>query len=115
MPFSMQGTAEGSGDIQALRRVIENLARQHRIDLTDRAVIGRIVDDDTTIIDTTGIDPQLFEEFSSMLRLLFRLEFSSSEDLGVSGLSRLWERHREILRRFGSTSRTQPAVPAVAC
>jgi hypothetical protein len=35
-----------------------------------------------------------------MMILLYRLEASSSEDLGVEGLRRLWRQHGEILARF---------------
>lgn len=112
-PFTMHRTAEGSEDLQALRRLIDDLARQHRIDLTDPAVIARIMEGDATIGGAPAIDPQRFEDLSSMLRLLFRLEGSSSEDLGFSGLCRLWERHREVLRRFGG-GRTQPSAPVGA-
>jgi len=90
--------------------VIEDIALQHQINLTDRSLNQRIIDGDTTVMDTTGIDPQLFEDISSMLRLLLRLEYSSSEDLGYSGLCRLWERHREILRRFCATGQMLPAI-----
>jgi len=46
-----------------------------------------------------------------MLILLFRLETSSSEDLGVDGLRRLWRQHSEILGRFGAreTGNANPA------
>lgn len=109
MPFSTPRTGEEPEDLQALRRVIEDLARQHRIDLANPEVIARL-----TAGDAANIEPQRFAELSSMLRLLFRLQGSSSEDLGVSGLCRLWERHQEILRRFGSGGRTNPSAPAVS-
>jgi hypothetical protein len=35
-----------------------------------------------------------------MLTLLFRLESSSSEDIGIAGLHTLWRQHSEILERF---------------
>lgn len=40
------------------------------------------------------------QQLSTMLTLLFRLEASSSEDLGNTGLRRLWRQHRELLARF---------------
>lgn len=114
MPFSTPRTGEEPEDLQALRRVIEDLARQHRIDLSNPEVIARLTAGDATVCDAATIEPQRFAELSSMLRLLFRLQGSSSEDLGVSGLCRLWERHQEILRRFGSGGRTNPSAPAVS-
>lgn len=114
MPLSAISVSDKSEDLQALRRLIEEVARQYRIDLLDRSVIARIMDGDKAIVQATGIEPELYEDLSSMLRLLVRIECSSSEDLGVSGMCRLWERHREFLRRFGPGTRAFRLLP-VAC
>ena len=44
-------------------------------------------------------DRQKAQELSAMLTLLLRLEASSSEDLGIAGLHRLWHEHGKILAR----------------
>ena len=98
-----------------MRRLIEDIAHQYRVDLSDASVIARIVDCDYSVCQTTGIDPLLFQDYSDMLRLLIRLEGSSSEDLGVSGMSRLWERHREILKRFDIRSQSRGKLPDAVC
>lgn len=92
-----------SEDILALRRLIEDIAKLYSIDLTDKAVIRRILDGDLSHIQTNaGLSSgaSLCEELPAMLRLLFRLEASSSEDLGISGLRQLWSQHRDTLARF---------------
>ena len=114
MRFSIPWAPNSSTDLIALRRLIEDIAHQYRIDLSDRAVIARIMDCDYSVSQMTGIDPLLYQDYSDMLRLLVRLEGSSSEDLGVSGISRLWERQREILKRFDIRNRSPANVPAAA-
>ena len=83
-------------DIQALRRVIAHLAGRCAIDLTDRAVLRRVLDGDFGNDQATR---QQVQELSAMLTLLFRLEACSSEDLGIDGLLGLWREHGRILAR----------------
>jgi hypothetical protein len=87
-------------DMQALRRLIARLAPQCGVELSDRASIRRFLDADSVASRSESIDPQLCQELRAMMVLLFRLEASSSEDLGVEGLHRLWCQHGEILARF---------------
>lgn len=77
--------------------------------------MARIVDCDYAFCQSNGIDHRLYLDLSNMLRLLFRLEGSSSEDLGIYGLCRLWERHREILKRFNIGSQSLGNLPAAVC
>ena len=86
-------------DIQALRRVIAHLAGRCAIDLTDRAVLRRVLDGDFGNDQATTGDRQQVQELSAMLTLLFRLEACSSEDLGIDGLLGLWREHGRILAR----------------
>ena len=86
-------------DIQALRRVIAQLARRCGIDLGDRAVLRRVLDGDFGNDQATPGDRQQVQELSAMLTLLFRLEACSSEDLGIDGLLGLWREHGRILAR----------------
>lgn len=115
MPFSNQQTCANSEELQALRHLIEDLARQYRIDLSDRTVLGGIMDGDPAAVRASGISSQQLEELSAMLRLLFRLEHSSSEDMGFPGLCRLWEVLHGILRRFRGENSGLSATSASTC
>lgn len=86
-------------DIQALRRVIAQLADHCAIDLSDRAVLRRVLDGDFCAAAAAPNDRRQIQELSAMLTLLFRLEASSSEDLGIAGLLGLWREHGRILAR----------------
>jgi hypothetical protein len=86
--------------MQALRRLIAQLAPQCGVDLGNRASLRRFLDTDSAASRSESIDPQICQELRAMLILLYRLEASSSEDLGVEGLRRLWRQHGEILSRF---------------
>ena len=87
-------------DIQALRRLIAQLAPHCSLDLSNRLSVRRFLDTDQMAGRSESIDPQICQELRAMLILLYRLEASSSEDLGVEGLRRLWRQHGEILARF---------------
>ena len=86
-------------DIQALRRVIAQLAGRCGIDLGDRAVLRRVLDGDFGNDQAAPDNRQQVQELSAMLTLLFRLEACSSEDLGIAGLLGLWREHGRILAR----------------
>lgn len=84
----------------ALRSLITQLARQCGLDLTDKAAVRHFLDSDLTLDRGPLPYAQVSQELRAMLILLFRLEASSSEDLGFEGLRRLWLQHSEILARF---------------
>ena len=87
-------------DMQALRRLIAQFAPQCGVDLGNRASIRHFLDSDQANSRSESINPQICQELRAMMILLYRLEASSSEDLGVEGLRRLWRQHSEILARF---------------
>jgi hypothetical protein len=87
-------------DMLALHRLIAQLAPQCGVDLGNRASIRHFLDADSATSRSESIDPQICQELRAMMILLYRLEASSSEDLGVEGLRRLWRQHGEILARF---------------
>jgi len=97
---SLLDQPHGSEDIQALRRIIAQLADHCGINLTDRATLRRILDGDFSDGRAPLGDRQSMPDLSAMLTLLFRLEASSSEDLGITGLRRLWREHARMLARF---------------
>ena len=87
-------------DMQALRRLIAQLAPQCGVDLGNRSAVRHFLDADSASLRGESIDPQICQELRAMMILLYRLEASSSEDLGVEGLHRLWRQHSEFLARF---------------
>ena len=91
---------QNAEDIQALRRAIAQLADRCRVDLAQRATLRRVLDGDFSANQATLGDRQDMRDLSAMLTLLFRLEASTSEDLGVTGLSHLWRQHGRMLARF---------------
>ena len=100
MSLSVLGSSHASEDILALRRVIAHQAERYGLDLTDRAAIRRFLDGDFSDGQPPARNYSAYQELSAMLVLLLRLEASSSEDLGIDGLRRLWHQHSEILARF---------------
>ena len=97
---SLLDQPHGSDDIQALRRIIAQLAERCSVDLTDRATLRRLLDGDFSDDPTPPDGHQDRRDLSAMLTLLLRLEASSSEDLGITGLRRLWHEHARMLARF---------------
>lgn len=87
-------------EMQALRRLIAQLAPQCGVDLGNRSSVRQFLDADSASTRSESIDPQICQELRAMMILLYRLEASSSEDLGVEGLHRLWRQHGEIMARF---------------
>lgn len=90
-------------ELLTLRRLIAEQASHCQLDLNNRIAIRHFLDNEQPSV--AG------QELRAMLILLFRLETSSSEDLGVDGLRRLWRQHSEILGRFGAreTGNANPA------
>ena len=97
---SLLDPLHSSEDIQALRRIIAQLAERCSVDLTDRETLRRLLDGDFSDGPTPLGGHQDRRDLSAMLTLLFRLEASSSEDLGITGLRRLWHEHAKMLARF---------------
>jgi len=100
MSLSIRGYAHVSDDLKPLRRVIAQLADHCGVDIDDRSAIRQLMDGDFSQREAQGPDSKACQELRTMLTLLFRLEASSSEDLGIAGLHRLWHQHSEILARF---------------
>jgi len=94
-------------ELQALRRLIGELAVQCKVDLSERTALRRFLDHDCAAGQRQDCDPQIAHELRAMLILLFRLEASSSEDIGIEGLRRLWHQHGETLARFDDRGNRQ--------
>ena len=54
--------------------------------------------------------PREAELLRALLVLLYRLETSVSEDLGIDGLVRLWGQHNDLLALHGFPVNSQPAL-----
>lgn len=100
MSLSIFGPSHISEDLHALRRVIARHADRYGLDLADRSAVRRFLDGDFAPGQTPARNYPAYQELRAMLVLLLRLEASSSEDLGIDGLHRLWRQHSEILARF---------------
>lgn len=105
MNSSSAATGHGPEELQSLRQLIERLAPQCALDLKDRSAVRHFLEGHASSC-SESIDPRLCDELRNMLILLFRLEGSSSEDIGFSGMRRLWQRHDDILTRFADRTMT---------
>jgi hypothetical protein len=96
-----------SEDLLPLRRMIVRLANRCRLDLADSSAIRRFLDSDYSQCEAPDWDINSCRDLHSMITLLFRLEASTSEDIGINGLHSLWRQHHEILAGFNSGEAVQ--------
>lgn len=82
-------------ELAALRQAINHLAVRSGLDLTDRSTLRALVAGNLTTLPDA--DSPNYVELRTMLILLYRLEDSTSEDIGIDGLQRLWRQHGEIV------------------
>ena len=100
MRISILDLSDTPKDLLALRRAIDQLADRCGLELADGPALRRLLDGDFSACRASARNLKECQELSAMLTLLFRLEASSSEDLGITGLRRLWRQHGRILARF---------------
>lgn len=91
----------GAGDLPALRRIVLRLAEHCGVDLTHPPSRRALIDGELSCDSTSK--RQAIADLRSALILLYRLQDSSSEDLGVHGLQRLWHAHQEFVARYGDS------------
>lgn len=84
-------------DLVPLRRMIVRLAKRCGLDLADSSAVRRFLDSDFSQCTAPDWDLNSCHDLHSMITLLFRLEASTSEDIGIDGLHSLWRQHNEIL------------------
>ena len=94
-------------DLLPLRSMIVRLAMRCRLDLADSSAIRRFLDSDYSQCEAPDWDTNSCRDLHSMITLLFRLEASSSEDIGIDGLCSLWRQHNEILAGLNSGEAVQ--------
>jgi len=80
-------------DLVPMRRMIVRLADRCGLDLVDSSAIRRFLDSDYSQCEAPDWDINSCRDLHSMITLLFRLEASTSEDIGINGLHRLWHQH----------------------
>jgi hypothetical protein len=94
-------------DLLALRSQIGRMAVVCGLDVSDNENIGRLLAGDYSLCHDHDSEAELLR---ALLVLLYRLETSVSEDLGIDGLVDLWRTHNEILTRHGFPANSQPAL-----
>jgi hypothetical protein len=99
MNLSIQETSADDKEFQSLLRLIAHRADHCNLDLNDSSAIKRFMDYDFSHCKALTRESQDCLELHSMLTLLFRLQASTSEDIGITGLRRLWQQLGEILAR----------------
>ena len=102
MNLAILGPSHASEELQALRRLIAQLAGQCGLELSDKSAVRRFLDADHPFLPGPLATSETGQELRAMLILLYRLEACSSEDLGFEGLRRLWLQHSETLARHGT-------------
>jgi hypothetical protein len=99
----------GGDDLLALRTHIGRLAMVGGVDIGNDAVVALLLAGDFSGFHLAAREAELLR---ALLVLLYRLEASVSEDLGIEGLTRLWRQHDDLLARHGFPVRSQPAFHA---
>lgn len=95
LPSQMPHDTPSEDELDALRRLIAGLGQRCQVDLDDRRALRQLLAEQTA----AGDDPAR-HELRTLLRLLYRLEAASSEDLGLSALRRLWQLCAEARTRL---------------
>lgn len=101
--------------LPALRRAIGHLAGLCSLDLACPLTLRQCLDGNFPPEGVPTATTARLEELRAMIVLLYRLENCCSEDLGFSGMQRLWQQHREILSAFGSREGHAPEAGADCC
>jgi hypothetical protein len=101
MNLSILEAGRDDDDLGPLRRMIARLANRCELDLHDSAALKRFLEGDFSRCKTSDWDLRCCQDLHSLIILLFRLEASTSEDLGISGLYGLWNRQSQLLARIG--------------
>lgn len=97
----------GGDDLLALRTQIGRLAVLCDVDISRDGNLTRLLEGDYSECHQ---HPREAELLRALLVLLYRLETSVSEDLGIEGLVRLWGQHNNLLALHGFPVNSQPAL-----
>lgn len=94
-------------DLLALRTHIGRMAIACGVDISRNDNVSRVLAGDFSLCRAHGREAELLR---ALLVLLYRLETSISEDLGIDGLVDLWQQHNDILALHGFPVQTRPAL-----
>lgn len=96
-PMTATSSLPMSADCQelaALKAALSEFAGGLGVDLNDRRSLRALISGDWSELSLARSE---CEKLRTMLVLLYRLEDSSSEDIGIQGLQHLWRQHGEII------------------
>lgn len=91
-------------DLRVLRAHIGRLAMTCELDLGHGETVARLLAGDHSLCHGHRREAELLR---ALLILRYRLEASVSEDLGIAGLTKLWQQHDDILARHDFSGRGQ--------
>ena len=94
-------------DLLALRTHIGRMAIVCGVDISRDDNVGRLLAGDFSQCLWHGREEEVLR---ALLVLLYRLETSISDDLGVDGLLDLWRTHDDSLTRHGFPANSQPVL-----
>ena len=105
----MNGTSalHGGDDLLALRTHIGRLAVVCGVDISRDENVARLLAGDYSQCRHRSDKAEVLR---ALLVLLYRLEASVSEDLGIDGLIDLWQQHNAVLIRHGFPADSQHAL-----
>jgi len=92
-------------DLLALRTHIGRMAIVCGVDISRDENVGRILAGDFSQCSGHGREAGVLR---ALLVLLYRLETSVSEDIGIDGLVSLWQQHSALLVQHGFPADSQP-------
>jgi hypothetical protein len=102
-----QSELHSGDDLLALRAHIGRMAIVCGVDISRDDTVGRLLAGDFSQCQRHGREEEVLR---ALLVLLYRLETSISEDLGIDGLVDLWRTHNDILIRHGFPANSQPVL-----
>ena len=99
------GKLHSGDDLLALRTHIGRMAIVCGVDISHEDNVSLLLAGDYSQCHEHGREAEVLR---AMLVLLYRLESSVSEDLGIDGLVSLWQQHNSVLVLHGFPVRSQP-------
>ncbi|KAF0161679.1 MAG: hypothetical protein FD157_4120 [Rhodocyclaceae bacterium] len=100
-----QSELHSGDDLLALRTHINRLAIACDLDINHGDTVTRLLAGEFSHDLDHGREVEVLR---ALLVLLYRLEASVSEDLGIDGLVRLWQQHNKVLVLHGFPVHSQP-------
>lgn len=100
-----QSELHSGDDLLALRTHIDRLAIACNLDIHHGGTVTRLLAGEYSHDRHHGHEVEVLR---ALLVLLYRLEASVSEDLGIDGLVRLWQQHNKVLVQHSFPHQSQP-------